>query len=944
MRPAWRPRPTQLTIQPLEDRTAPAPLRGDPTEFRADRIIVRLREDASLPAATSARSLGGQDLYSVAVTAGRTTAETLAEFGRMPGVWYAEPDYRVYAERVPNDPRFRDGSQWGLHNVGQYGGKPDADIDAREAWNTITDASDVVVAVIDTGIDYTHPDLAANMWTNPGEVPGNGLDDDANGYIDDVHGYDFHDDDGDPQDDVGHGTHVAGTIAARGNNGLGVTGVAWRARLMALRFLSWDGGFMSDAIEALNYAVANGAAISNNSWGGLAFSQALLDAITAARDAGHVYVAAAGNGGSDRIGDDTDVIPFYPAGLPVDNVIAVAALDRRDRLASFSNFGDESVDLGAPGVGVYSTVPGGYEMDDGTSMASPHVSGALALLKSQHPDWTAAELKARLLDTVTPIPALAGKTISGGRLNLANLIDGGGPGGGAGPLIVNAVAPLADRAGRVNAVRVEFSDPVDPRTFTRTGVRVTGPTGDPIRVGRVRRVDSSCTQFNVSFTPQALSGPAGLRVHVAPSVRSDMGMALDQDKDGIPGEFGGDQYVGHVFAFPGTGGLIPDGGTAEFKLTIGRSLHLTDVNVSVDVTHPYVGDLRLELVSPAGTVVPLFDQQGGDGDDLADTWFDTGATEPVAAGTAPYRGWYRPVGDLGELSGEDAAGEWKLRVTDLFAGAAGTLNGWSLCVGTDTAHSAVTLDGVRFRKGDAEWPEGVDLDFSVPVVGASVSAKDVKVIGPNGRPVRVRSIVPRVGAADSTFIVRTDPMLAAGTYGIRVGPAVADEYGSPMDMNGNMMFGESADAGIQYLVAPEHAFRWHGRGPLALHDTGTVATTLTVRKAVPIDRLRVGLDLEHTRDSDLRVTLVSPAGTRVVLIDRRGGDGENFTRTVLSDDAESDLVTGTAPFRGEFRPETPLAVLAGQVTRGRWKLIIEDLAEGDIGRLLSWALYVTPAT
>jgi serine protease len=941
MRPARRP--IALTIQPLEDRTAPAALRGDPTEFRADRIIVRIRDDASPPPGTPARSLGGQGLYAAAVPAGRTVAESLAEFGRIPEVAYAEPDYRVYAERVPNDPRFRDGTLWGLHNAGQFGGKPDADIDAREAWNTITDASDVVVAVIDTGADYTHPDLAANMWTNPDELPGNGLDDDANGYIDDVHGYDFHDADGDPQDDVGHGTHVAGTIAARGNNGIGVTGVAWRARLMAVRFLSWDGGFMSDAIESLNYAVANGAAISNNSWGGLGFSQGLLDAITAARDAGHLYVAAAGNGGSDRIGDDTDSIPFYPAGLPADNVIAVAALDRRDRLANFSNYGDESVDLGAPGVGVFSTIPGGYEADDGTSMATPHVSGALALLKSQHPDWTADKLKARLLDTVTPIPALAGKTVTGGRLNLATLVDGGGPGGGAGPLIVNAVAPLADTAGRVNAVRVEFSDPISPQTFKRAGVRVTGPTGERIGVGRIRRANSDGTQFDVFFRPQVLSGPAGLRIHVSPTVESDLGIPLDQDKDGAPGEFGEDQYVSHAFAFAVTGGPIPDGGTAEFPLTVGRSLNLTDVNVWVDLAHPYVGDLRLELVSPAGTVVPLLDQQGADGDDLAGTWFDAHAAALIAKAAAPFHGSYRPIGDLSTLSGEDAAGEWKFRVTDLYPGAAGTLNGWGVHIGTDTAHAAVTVDAVRFLKGDAEWPEGVEVDFSAPVVGTSISARDVRVIGPTGRPVRVRSVVPREGTHDNTYVIRTHPMLTAGTYAIRVGPAVADEYGSPMDTNGNLLFGESADAGVHYLVAPEHAFRWRASKPRALLDSGTVTATLAVRKAVTIDRLRVGLDMSHTRDSDLRVTLVSPAGTRAVLIDRRGGDGDNFTRTVLSDDAALDLASGAAPFRGEFRPESPLAAVAGQVTRGRWKLIIEDVAQGDIGRLLSWALYVTPA-
>jgi subtilisin family serine protease len=243
-----------------------------------------------------------------------------------------------------------------MHNTGQTGGTEDADIDAPEAWDIATgvpDGSDVIVGIIDTGIDYLHPDLADNMWVNTGEIPGNGIDDDGNGYVDDVHGYDFIQDDGDPSDAAGHGTHCAGTVAGVGDNGLGVAGVNWRCRVMALRsFDAGGGGNTDDSIDAIIYGVANGAKILSSSWGGGSYSLALEYAIIHARDHGVLFVAAAGN-----YGWDIDSEPFYPASYEVSNVISVAATDHTDMLASFSNYGDESVDVGAPGVSILSSYP-----------------------------------------------------------------------------------------------------------------------------------------------------------------------------------------------------------------------------------------------------------------------------------------------------------------------------------------------------------------------------------------------------------------------------------------------------------------------------------------------------------------------------------------------------------------------------------------------------------
>ena len=340
-------------------------------------------------------------------------------------VEYAEPNYIVSALLQPNDPYFS--QLWGMHNTGQTGGTADADIDAPEAWDIRTHTN-LVIGVIDTGIDYTHKDLADNMWLNPGEIANNGIDDDGNGFIDDVYGWDFVNNDNDPFDDHGHGTHVAGTIGAKGDNGVGVAGVNWTAKVAALKFLSSGGsGTTAGAIEAVGYANMMGFKVTNNSWGGGGFSQALYDAISAANAAGNLFVAAAGNSGLDA-----DKSPMYPAAYDLPNIISVAATDHNDLKASFSNYGLISVDLGAPGVDIYSTVPtgtcslcdpSGYRYLSGTSMATPHVSGVAGLIRAQFPTLTSDGIKSRLLGGVDQIASLDGITVTGGRLNAYNSLE-----------------------------------------------------------------------------------------------------------------------------------------------------------------------------------------------------------------------------------------------------------------------------------------------------------------------------------------------------------------------------------------------------------------------------------------------------------------------------------------------------------------------------------------
>lgn len=341
--------------------------------------------------------------------------EAVAAFSKANGpAVYAEPDYLVFTSTIPNDPSFA--QQTGLDNPPNH----NDDIDAVAGWTLRNSAAGVLVAVIDTGVRYTHEDLRGNIWQNSGEIAGNGLDDDGDGVADDVHGVNFYANTGDPSDDEGHGTHVAGILGASGNNGAGIAGVAWRVTILPIKFQDSHGsGTSSDAVRATDFAVSKGAQIISDSWGSYAFSQALHDSVAAASDAGVLCVAAAGNDDNN-----TDIYPFYPAGFDVDNVISVGALNAYVA-ADFSNFGPKSVDLYAPGTNIYSL---GFASDtayatlSGTSQATPFVSGALALLKAEFPTKSAAWLKQRLLETARPNSFLLNLALTGGQLDLYNAL------------------------------------------------------------------------------------------------------------------------------------------------------------------------------------------------------------------------------------------------------------------------------------------------------------------------------------------------------------------------------------------------------------------------------------------------------------------------------------------------------------------------------------------
>lgn len=516
----------------------------DGERFAPGKLIVKLKDGAAqedleaLNRRNGARTDKAElapdlvpGLNLVSLPQGLAVREAVGRYKASSAVEYAEPDFIRDADQTTTDPlptnpptdtSYTDGTLWGLNNTGQNSGTIDADVDGPEAWNTGGGAPGVVVAVIDSGVDYNHPDLNANIWRNTDEIADNKIDDDGNGYVDDVRGYDFANNDANPMDDNGHGTHVSGTIAGE-NNGAGVVGVNWTAEIMPLKFLGSTGsGSTSNAIRALDYAVAKGAKLSNNSWGGGGYSQALYDAISRANTKGSLFVAAAGNGGSDGVGDNNDTSPHYPSSYNLDNIIAVASTTRTDSLSSFSNYGSTSVDLAAPGSSIYSTLPGGtYGSKSGTSMATPQISGALSLLLSKGstlPNTApeAAAAKKAIIDSSVDntCALLSGKVVSEGRLNVSRLVGGETP--DVAPPTVCSTKPASGASGvaRTTTVSATFSEAMDEDSVEE----VDPTTGKPTNFTLVK--DGSTTQVDATVSYDAATKKVTLVPKTALSSRT----------------------------------------------------------------------------------------------------------------------------------------------------------------------------------------------------------------------------------------------------------------------------------------------------------------------------------------------------------------------------------------------------------------------------------------
>ncbi len=713
-----RPSLYSLRVERLEDRTTPSLAAAD--AFAPDRVLVAFGDEriadavrseqlaATLP--TSSITPLGFGLYRVDLAAGYPLDAALGVLAAVPDVAAAEPDRIVRSNATFNDPQFA--AQTGL-----------AAIQAAAAWDRSAGTRNTVVAVIDTGIDYTHPDLAANLWFNTREIPGNGRDDDGNGFADDIIGYDFAANDADPSDHDGHGTHVAGIVGAAGNNGIGVSGVNPNTRIMALKFIGTDGnGYTSDGIRALNYAAANGARVANASWGSNVYDAVFAAAIARAQSAGLILVTSAGNDSSNN-----DAVPFYPASYSASlaNVVPVAAVDASGNLAGFSSYGANTVVLGAPGVSILSTLPNNrYGTLSGTSMAAPFVAGAIALLWDANPTWTWQQVVAKVKSSVDPLTSLAGRTTTGGRLNLAKMLDVAVP-PVAPPVVPPTVPPPpattretdgarvlsavfhGSAVDRFDRVRVQFNEKINAGSFTTADVTLSGP-GGPFAATSVTPVSgTNNTQFDIAFAPKTAAGTYTLTLGV--DIFDIAANRMNQNGNGVNGE-PGDRFTGTGTLASGATSAnptvalplaIPDAGTLEIPIVVNRDGSVSDLNLYLFLEHFHVGDLVLKLRSPAGRTVTLVERRGADGSGFRGTNFDDEAPGLISKAKSPFVGAFRPEESLSAFDGQPARGTWAIIVEDRSAGKTGRVTELRLDIST-TNILAGSVRTQAFADGTAE--------------------------------------------------------------------------------------------------------------------------------------------------------------------------------------------------------------------------------------------------
>lgn len=632
-----------------------------PVVASSDAVIVKYKKNASAQMRKQARSLVKAKISDVNADeiddnyksllsgrlakfkiSGMSTKEAIERLKSHQAIEYVEPDYQVSIASTPDDPRFDE--LWGLNNEGQTGGTADADIDAVEAWDISTGSRDVVVGVIDTGIDYSHSDLASNMWVNSSEIPGDGIDNDGNGFVDDVHGINAITNSGDPMDDEGHGTHVSGTIGASGNNATGVVGVNHEVSLVGCKFLDAAGnGSTSDAIKCIDYMVGLKNAgvnlrVLNNSWGGGGYSQALADAIASSEAADLLFVAAAGN---DTI--DNDVNPHYPSNYENASVLSVASTDQTDNISWFSHYGLTSVDMGAPGSAILSTTPGeSYASYSGTSMATPHVAGAAALVLSINPELNTQELKELLMSSGDANAALQGVTVAGTRLNVNQALIDADPTPGfkisADPLTQQIVAGQATNytftIGSIaewdEEVTLELSSALSSAYLSASTAR----PGDDVMLNVETDTDTQWGEYDLTVIATAgdIVKEQSVKLMIQPVGLNDFTYSSNASVE-IPDN----SPVGAVSVIN-----VPD------------DLTVFGTTADVDITHTYSGDLVVTLVSAQGTQVTLQSNVGGSSDDIVRSFTSE------------------------SFNGEVATGDWTLHVEDTAAADTGTINTWSL--------------------------------------------------------------------------------------------------------------------------------------------------------------------------------------------------------------------------------------------------------------------------
>lgn len=793
------------------------------------------------------------------------------------GVRAIEPNAVYEKQQLPNDPLFT--NQWQLDNTGQFipgsgFGTIGADVGGAAAWDITFGSRDVIVAVIDSGIDFSHPDLAANIWRNPNET-GNGTDTDGNGFVDDLNGWDFGDLDNDPSEDIntaswyGHGTFVSGIIGAVGNNGVGIAGVAWDVSILPMKIPNSNGNALLSAIvgahDYLTMMIGEGHNIvaSNNSYG--AFDQAFYadvptgfdaekDAIERFIAAGGTFVAAAGNSAFDN---DNPDFTFFPTSYNIPGLIAVAATDNNDALAGFSNYGAKTVDLGAPGVQVYSTtVGGGYGFASGTSFAAPMVVGAVALLKAHRPEASAQEVRQTLIDSVDILPTLQNRVVSGGRLNLVRALN-----------IIGIDGPVVKR--------------IDPGPVTG---RNDPSTGLPI--------DTITVEFNKSIDASVL--------------------ALDSAS----------------FLYAGPDGLFGTGDDSTVITIASVDINPADdkiIHISLDLTNVpqqrlLLGKYRLTLHAGTAGDPKIRDLLGNllKGD-------STGGADEVYE--------FEVVGVGGSLEPNDTLAT----ATPVSFNASGKANFTGLFLG-DGLHSGLDVDIFRIT-----MPRG-------GLITARVDAKSLQIPSQFDSYLRLFDALGNELAFNDQFN-GPDAYLdyfvsTGGTYYAAVSGFPNDDFDPTIAGSGVTQSTGNYNLALGIELVGEDRITVSDTldAPVAVPPTGTQGTTsdsITVNDARAIRDVNLSLDLDHTFVSDLRISLISPRGTEVVVFDRHGTNGQDFSNVLFDDEAARSIITAATPYSGSYRPTNALNKFDGESAAGLWTIVINDTTALNSGVLRSWGIELT---
>jgi subtilisin-like proprotein convertase family protein/subtilisin family serine protease len=935
-------------------------------------------------------------------------------------------DIRKFA--TPNDPLFN--LQWHLENNGIAGGTVDADVDASAAWDITTGTSQTVIAVVDDGMEFSHPDLAPNLFVNTGEIAGNGIDDDNNGYIDDRNGWDFTTNgtlgDNNPGADSvndAHATAVAGVAAGSGNNGIGVTGMAPNARILPVRMFGSTGSATTDAniASAIYYAAGRtrdglgqwtDVHVMNNSWGGGGVSTAITAAFTWAAGSargglGTAVLIASGNDFSSSVSFPSTLAATIPG------VMAVGATTNFDTRATYSNYGS-ALSFVAPTSGItyggtadvvtvdrvgtngynWSNTWAGSGSNDytdsfgGTSSATPLSAGIAALVLSRATDLgislTAAQVRGLLRNT-TDLVGPAGISYNDatgfnleygtGRVNAASALRGVG---------IAELGVFQGRTAVANGATLNLGSLRVGNSLTRTfrlrnegtsplnlsGLSISGGADFTISsgLGSGTLAVGESTTFTVQFAPtvggaqsaaitltssDADEGTYTINLNATATTVSITGRLFeDWNGDQIQESYDPNVVGRTVFIDTNNNGLldgnlrivssgtinlaIPDGnatGTSTALTVSGLTGTVDDVEVTLNITHTWVSDLRLSLQGPNGVTVSLVNARGGSGDNFTNTTFDDQAATAISAGTAPFTGRFRPEIPLSNFNGINPNGNWTLILADTVTTDAGILRDWSVRVsafdpvGGGEPTALTDANGVYVFEGLPAGDQTVRID---PLSGW-ITPPPLVVNRPTGDTMIVNANFPLTRADAVYSRVYTD------TNGN--GNTDSDESG----LSGRVVF---LDVNGNGLLDPVTGLTTVSSGTLnqSIPDnntTGISSNLVVAGLGGGIVDLDVTLNVAHTATGNLLVRLTSPQGTTINLVNQRGGTGDNFTGLILDDQAATAVTAGTAPFTGRFRPETPLTGFNGFSPNGTWTLNISDRASLNLGTLQNWSLTFT---